>query len=635
MPGLEDPPLKPPAAALAALLLVLGAAEAFAAAGESTRGRFSESEGPVYLVGAIDVSYAQEHPRHPPLWPLRRADLALGEAPDGFVGPRRGGTTAWFNLDELPLGPPIRIYATGVRELNEQIVAQLVELGLIGVFVAPHPEDINPATGADLREPGQATLRLQVHTGRTQGLRTFASGWRVSEAERADHPAHSDLKQNSPLQPVGAGGRGQGDLLLREELDNYVERLNRHPGRHVDVSITPTAEPGGVYVDYLIAEDKPWSLYAQYGNTGTDSTTEDRQRFGFQHTQLTGRDDVLRVDYVTGNFDDINAVLASYEFPIPGNEHLRLRTEGMWQSYDAAEFGQNGFFEGTQWNVGGDVLTNVYQNSSLFVDASAGVRWMDVESESLGITEDDQYFVPRVGLQLQRFRQTSTLFGRLGFESNVSAIADTDASRLMLGRVDLDDDWMRLSWDLSFATYLDPMLNGRAWNNPRTPLSSTLAHEVAVRTSGQYAFDTRLVPTVQYVLGGFYTIRGYPQATIAADSAALVSAEYRYHLPRAFLPENTPRSLPLIGNFRVAPQRVYGRPDWDLVLRTFVDWGRALYSGNVPGEDDETLMSVGLGVELLIKRWLSLRLDYGIARKDVRDVDSGDSETNFIATIRY
>ena len=80
---------------------------------------------------------------------------------------------------------------------------------------------------------------------------------------------------------------------------------------------------------------------------------------------------------------------------------------------------------------------------------------------------------------------------------------------------------------------------------------------------------------------------------------------------------------------------MYGRPDWDLVLCSFVDWGRAIYSGNIAGEEDETLWSVGVGVELMIKRWLSLRLDHGIAQSDVRDVESGDSETHFIATIRY
>ncbi len=45
--------------------------------------------------------------------------------------------------------------------------------------------------------------------------------------------------------------------------------------------------------------------------------------------------------------------------------------------------------------------------------------------------------------------------------------------------------------------------------------------------------------------------------------------------------------------------------------------------------------AVCVGVEFLFKRWLAVRLDYGVARSDVRDVDSGDNETHFLATIRY
>ena len=135
-------------------------------------------------------------------------------------------------------------------------------------------------------------------------------------------------------------------------------------------------------------------------------------------------------------------------------------------------------------------------------------------------------------------------------------------------------------------------------------------------------------------MGGFHTLRGYPQATIASDSALLLSAEYRYHWPRSWRPEPA-RDLPLLGPFRVAPQRVYGRPDWDLVLRTFVDWGRAFFSDAVAGEEDETLYSFGVGIELVLRRNVSLRIDYGIAGADVRDVESGDTETHFTATFRY
>ena len=633
--------MKPPQAkrarvawALALLLLVPAGARA-----ASTVGLHTDREGPVYRVGAIVLEYAEAHALHPPLEDVMAIDFALGAAQDGYVGPRRGGNNVWFRLDEIAEGAPIRIYATGLRELHEQLVAEYNRRGLIGVYVVPHPLDIDPDSGADLRPPDRATLRLVVHTGRAAGLRTFATGRHVAAGDRAEKPAHERIKRDSPLQPVGAGGRAQGDLLLRDELDRYLAYLNRHPGRRVDVAVTPTREPGGVYVDYLVAESRAWSIHSQWSNTGTDQTTDARQRFGFTHNQLTGNDDVLRVDYVTGDFDEVNAAFASYEFPLPQLERSRMRLSGSWSDYDASQFGfSRRRFEGRQWSAGADLVRTLYQRGDLFLDATAGVRFMNVEVTNLASpTGDEDFVVPSLGVEIERLRDTSTLVGSLGVEHNLASLAGTSSDELdlfLLGRPQVDDDWTLLRWNAYYSFYLEPLLRGRAWHNPRTPASSTLAHEIALRTAGQYAFDTRLIPQTEFVLGGFHTVRGYEQATIASDSALLLSAEYRYHWPRSFRPA-APRELPLLGTFRVTPERVYGRPDWDLVLRAFVDWGRAMFSGSVAGEQDETLASVGVGFELMLRRNVSLRLDYGIAQNDVREVESGDSEAHFLVSFRY
>lgn len=607
-----------------------------AAAGASTAGRFSATEGPVYLIGSVELRYAEPHPEHPPLEDVLDVDLALGEAADGYVGPRRGGQNVWFRLTEIAEGPPIRVYATGVRELNEQIVDELNRRGLIGVYVAPRADDIEPDTGRDLRDPGDTALHLLVYTGRAQGLRTFASGSRVGERERIDNSAHAMVARHSPVQPAGVGGRGEGDLLRREQLDEYLALLNRHPGRHVDVTFTPSRTPGGVYLDYLVAEDKPWTAYMQVADTGTDATADWQQRFGAAHFQLTGRDDVLRLDYVTGEFDEVQAVIGSYQVPVFG-PRLRARVRGSWTDYEASQFGIDDGFEGRQWTAGADLLANVLQRGDLFVDASAGVRWLNIEAHNLLTPEGDESFLaPQLGLGVERARDESVLRGSLGIELGLGGSSDPD-ELLRLGRPDVDEDWMRLTWDVAYSFYLEPLVDRRAWSNPLTPSSSTLAHEVLLRTEGQYAFGDRLIAQVEQVFGGFYTVRGYPQALLASDSGVVVSAEYRYHVPRAFALEPEPRELPVIGRFRVAPDRVYGRPDWDLVLRGFFDFGRAIYSDAAPGEEDETLSSLGVGIELLIDRYigLSLRLDWAVALQDVRDAEAGDSEAHFLATLRY
>jgi hypothetical protein len=632
--------LKIPLVALCAALLLPGVA--LAAAGIETLGRFSTTQGPVYLVGSITLEYAQDHPQHPDLESVRAAPYALGLAEDGYVGPRRGARNEWFSLDELGDTGHARVYATGLQELNQQVVRELNLRGLIGVFVAPHEDDIDSATGHDLRPAGHTRLRLVVYSGRVQGLRTFGSGQRLALDERLDDARHAGIRDDSPIQPGGVDGRAGGDVLLRDEIDDYVAYLNRHPGRRVDVSITPSRAPGGVFVDYLVAEGKPWLAFAQLSDTGTDATDDWRQRFGFQHYQLTGNDDILRLDYITSGFDEVNAFFGNYEFPIPGVRRSRLRLHGSWREYDADGFGSTGGgkdeISGKTWEAGAEWIATVYQYEDFFVDLLVGARWLDVESDALGHKGDEPFFLPGVGIRFDQLRDTWSFWGYALFERNFPDIAgtsDDEGDLFLLGRSDIDDDYQLVKWSGGFAFYLEPLLRPRAWRNPRTPASSTLAHEIAFSTDGQYAFDTRIIPQLEQTAGGLYSVRGYEHSLIPGDNIAQATLEYRYHLPRALEIEPQPRDLPVIGPFRVAPQNVYGRPDWDLILKAFFDTAHVWFSDEKGGEDAETLSSLGVGIEFWIRRNVTLRWDVGWALQDARDAEKGDTESHFQATLRY
>ena len=64
------------------------------------------------------------------------------------------------------------------------------------------------------------------------------------------------------------------------------------------------------------------------------------------------------------------------------------------------------------------------------------------------------------------------------------------------------------------------------------------------------------------------------------------------------------------------------------LIAVFVDFENLALGVRDMGKDD-------FRIELVLKRNLSLRLDYGVAQSDVRDVESGDNETTFVATFRY
>jgi hemolysin activation/secretion protein len=112
-----------------------------------------------------------------------------------------------------------------------------------------------------------------------------------------------------------------------------------------------------------------------------------------------------------------------------------------------------------------------------------------------------------------------------------------------------------------------------------------------VRADVQLA-DRALVPLEQFGLGGQESVRGYRQDALLTDNGAFASAEFR---------------LP-----------IYRTPQRQLVvqLAPFVDFGTAWNSSGT-NPDNNTLVSVGLGLRLQLGDSLTARLDWGIPLVDI------------------
>ena len=308
------------------LLLALSAALGMVLAGpvaSSAQGgpQARATDGNRYPVSSFGLIYADPHPAFPPVEELLALEVELGQAAGGYVAPRAGFPSTRLRISDVMTRT--QFYASAIRAINQQLVFEFNRRDFHALVVAPVQGEIERRSGRDLRPAGQTALTLAVYAGRVRDLKTFAAGERIPENERLDHPAHSRIAANSPVQADGVN-----DLVRKDQLDAYAARLNRHPGRRVDIEISSGREAGAVNLDYMIAENRPWYVTLQISNTGTEETAEWRQRFGFTHTQLTGNDDILRLDYVTGNFDEVHAVVGSYELPIPGTEWLRARVFG-------------------------------------------------------------------------------------------------------------------------------------------------------------------------------------------------------------------------------------------------------------------------------------------------------------------
>ncbi|MCX5688805.1 MAG: hypothetical protein NTV94_03270 [Planctomycetota bacterium] len=577
-------------------------------------GQAVPADGNPYKVSRFLIEWHLPSDQHPSSEDLMDTQVTLGVTAQGYVSAyelssrgdvvtdkagvavaRTGTNTTVLKIRDLAQGAGGTFYASAIRDINQALVNAMNERGFIAVFAH--------AAGDDLRAGKTEDLRLVIWTGQVGMVRSIASGPRLDgaiaagEIKRVDSadPVQTRIREQSPIK--------NGDLVRKDVIDDYLFRLNRHPGRRVDVAIAPAEKPEEVALDYLVSENKPWTAYFQLSNTGTEATNLWRERFGFVHNQLTKHDDILRLDYITGGFDQAHAVNLDWQF------------------------------------------------RDVFIDATGGLKWqsVDVTNSILQQNGSVDYVTPYIGLNLERFTDESSLFAGATVSWNVN---DLDADQKdNLGRPSVDESFTVIRFQAEQSMFLEPIFNdwGLFSGDDGKGLTS-LAHEIAFSGRGQWSFDNRLIPTEEEVAGGLFSVRGYPESLAAGDNVFIGSFEYRFHLPNSFTLSDPGKlgreQMPdwFGRDFRWAPQQAYARADWDLIFKAFFDMASVNQVDKEAGEVPDTLFSTGIGLEAVFKRNVSARLDWGMALKDAgpeklgskeREVEAGNTELHFLMTISY
>jgi len=605
-----------------------------------------ERDGVAYPVTDLRYVSVRDHRDLPDLSFLDSIEVELVRTGEGLIAPFEGARAVPIELGEIGTPGNRVLYRSALSVIIRRVRDVLEdEAGLLGHLVTPSPEEIAyETTGEDLRTPDETVLTIRVWPVVIGEIRTVARGERIAEREderdadervsNINHPAHERLRRRFTLEP--------GDLLMGPRINEEVFRMNRHPGRRADVSVAPSAEQGEVVVDYLITEPKQWAVYARLSNTGTESTDELRQQFGFIHRQLTGRDDILQIDYITASFDETHAVLASYT--VDAGDHARLKVFGRWNEYTSSDVGLGAeVFEGQGYEIGAELFGTVWSDGPKRVELFGGLRFEHVEVDNLVvlISGDEDFLLPFVGVRYIKSTPQHSAFGEVRVETNLASAAGTGETTIgALGRPLAENEFTVLRGQLSHAFYLEPILDPGGFRGERGPEAMRLAHEVEIRVRGQTGFGDRLAPNYQQVAGGAATVRGYDESVVAGDDAIVGTLEYKYHFGRA-----TPiasQADTLFGQpFRTARTRPFGSADWDVILSAFVDIGRVTVQDALFFEESETLVGAGIGVEARLKRNVTLNLDLGVAFTRTGEAsppvstDVGDSRLHFAVTLVF
>ncbi len=611
------------------------------------------NDGMAYAVSPLVVRYAHPAGGQVPVSKVESMKVVLGLAPSGYVtayntgagGQRTLRTDVQIihaKLGLLARGTVQNFHATAIRSLARQIVAFLNAHGQVGVYVSVYNKDI--AGGADVRPAGDTALHLQIYTALVTNIRTVASGGRFSgQKNKINNPMAASIAENSPIQPASANKPGSTDLLNPKVLNAYIDQINRQPGTQVAVAVSPDKNspvPDGVNLDYLVHESKPWHVYFQLSNTGTQQTNPWRETYGLVDNQLLGFNDIFNLQYSTAGFTKQNSVNGSYNLPLTRNNRLRLRVYGGYDDFSASDVGfGNAFFNGDESTAGGEGILNVFQHNRLFIDFIAGAKYQHifVDNTLIQQTGSGDFIIPYAGVHLDHYTPTvqswadATVLG--GFTTS------STASLQQLGRLNVNKNWVILQGDSVCQFYLEPLLDPKGYQAG----TSTLANQIKISISGQEAFNNRLPAEDEMTAGGLYTVRGYPEYVTAGDSVGIGSIEYLLHIPHLFPVDRNAGSV-LGQPFRWVPQEPYGPTDWDLIGKAFLDVGQVVNSNKLSYETNSTLVGTGIGMELDIKHNISLMVDWGVALTRLNassaspggtDVASGSSQINFVFTVSY
>ncbi len=372
-----------------------------------------------------------------------------------------------------------------------------------------------------------------------------------------------------------------GEQIRGDELRDSLAWINRNPFLQSDVLMAPGSTPGTTDLMLRTQDRFPLRVYAGYEDSGNKFTGQDRAFAGFNYGNLFGLGQQFSYQY-TQDPSDINkftAHSATYIIPLPWQHQLTFF--GSYASTDA-NLGSSFNSGGINWQVSGRYEIPLPSTGHFTESATVGFDFkrnnnnllFDVATVSNSTTDVDQFVFGYAGALTDDLGNTS--FTATGFYSPGGMSAYNDTGDFIQQRAESRDHYAYAQLTLDRITKL--------------PLNFSWT----IRGELQFA-DTNLLPSEQFGLGGYQTVRGYEEREVNGDNGYLLSTELA----------TPPVSLfEAIGLSKIKDQ---------LQFIGFVDYGGTSLHDETPADTNPNtnLLGVGPGVRYVITPYLSFRFDYG------------------------
>ena len=379
-----------------------------------------------------------------------------------------------------------------------------------------------------------------------------------------------------------------GDNIASDILNQNLYWLNRNPFRHIDAIYTPGEEEGTTDVELLTVDRFPLRLYAGVDNTGNDITGNNRLFTGLNWGNVFWTDQRLSYQFATSSdFKRFRAHTLFYEIPIPRWQHM-INIYGGYSHVDAnfsvpnmreVSFRTHGF--SVQASMRYDIPLKPHKN--FLHEVSCGFDFKR--------TNNNLDFGGRPVVSEDNVNLTQLMVGyNGGYEIKTLSIS------LEIEGFYSPGEWISDQTNTDYQS-LRPFAKNQ-YVYARTALTFIWRYykEWTMHNyfRGQLG-SINLLPSEEYGVGGYNTVRGYKERIVNGDNAFIWNFEMR-----------TP-------TFSVLNAIAGWKKFRDsLQFLVFYDYGLAGVNHIAPAQSKtQYLMSFGPGVRYNVVPYLTFRADWG------------------------
>jgi len=576
-----------------------------------------------------------------------------------------------------------------LRGFLEEVLAYYAQLGHSGIYVYV-PQETFASSPDPLRLKLQNDqLKVQVVEGRIQNITTNYAvqkrGWKkvfqrqkAADGEAAVQAGREPLSHKwrkryiekwAPIRP--------GDPIRKAELESYVDFLERRSGRSVAAVVQKAKEQdastgvaGDVDVELRVRDYDPLTVYIESSNTGTVSTIELRYRVGLVHSDLTGRGDILSMDFSPGAqlefLPDNYSAFASYEAPL-WNPRWSGRLLTAWSEFKSVDLlGPNTSFIGKGTVLSGELKYKLWEGKSWFLDLYESLDYERSEVETpFGFTTILKLVDLGVGTRLGRGKDYKipvsddlSLAWKPSFDFkvvyNLTEMLDlSTATDFTEGRARTEPGYWYFrirggqSFTFDFAQLDEPSEAEKGDEEKKEEAEqprgdSPVAERQRLRERlppgkwlsinqqfGLHYSPMRLTPAKQFFVGGLNTVRGYLTSELGGDAGIFVSTDLRVDISRMLASRSK-------GETKGKWWKNFG-----LELVPFIiDFGMVRINEAAGNEEgSKWIAGTGAGGRFYYKDILSCRFNSGMALMDAGededDTKSGDRQFHFDLALHF